>query len=116
MELTNLTSLDELNDATAANAQVLLIISRSNCPGCVALTKALETHTELQTALEGVKVLQIKLEDVPTIAQTFGVRMAPSMILFREDDEVQRVMGYTGPQPLLTALRAAFAPTLAQAA
>ena len=116
MELSNLTSLDALNDATATHDKVLLIVSRNACPGCVALSKALETHAELQSALAGVKVVQIKLEAVPTIAQTFGLRVAPSMILFSNDEEVKRVLGFNGPNELLSAVRAVFAPELAEAA
>lgn len=116
MEPMNLTSLDALNDATANNAKVLLIVSRNNCAGCVGLAQALKTNSELQSALEGVTVVQIKLEAVPTIAQTFGLRVAPSMILFSEDEEVKRILGFNGVSELLTALRTHFAPELAQAA
>ena len=116
MELQQFTSVDQINEATASNENVLLIISRANCPGCDNLARALETNADLRAALEGVTVGTVKLEVVPTIAATFGVRMAPSMILFREDDEVRRIMGFTAPTELLLAARAAFGAPVAEAA
>ena len=116
MELQQFTSVDQINDTTAENENVLLIISRANCPGCDNLARALATNVELQTALAGVTVGVVKLETVPTIAATFGVRMAPSMILFRGDDEVKRIMGFNSPAELLNAARAAFGAPVAEAA
>ncbi len=110
MQLLELASIDHLNEVTAANAQVLLIISRNNCPGCDALKRTLDGNAQLQEALSGTVVAMAKLEDIPSLPQTFGVRQAPSMILFREDDEVARLSGFMAPQPLLKAVQEQFAP------
>lgn len=108
MELIKFESLDRLNHVTADNSNVLLIISRSNCPQCDNLVRALKSNAELQAALAGVKVGIAKLEDIPTIATTFGVRAAPSMIMFKDDDEVTRLSGFMSAGPLLNALRNAY--------
>ncbi len=115
MEITKLTSIDALNAFTADNENALLIISRNACAGCNALDGALKTNAELQAALAGVQVAVVKLEDVPTIASTFGLRMAPSMILFREDDEVARLTGFEGASKLINAAREHFAALAAAA-
>lgn len=108
MEISKLTSIDALNAFTADNTNALVIVSRNACAGCNALDGALKTNAELQAALAGVKVAVVKLEDVPTIASTFGLRMAPSMILFREDDEVARLTGFEGAGKLIAAAREHF--------
>jgi thioredoxin 1 len=108
METTQLTSLDHLNQVTANNANVLLIVSRNACPGCDALTRALENNALLQDALADVTVVVAKLEKIPTIAPTFGLRQAPTMILFKEDEEVSRLSGFTVAAPLIEALQKAF--------
>ncbi|WJJ55068.1 thioredoxin family protein [Xanthomonas phage RTH11] len=115
MEITKLTSIDALNAFTADNTNALVIVSRNACAGCNALDGALKTNVELQAALAGTAVALVKLEDVPDIARTFGLRMAPSMLLFKEDDEVARLLGFEGPAKLLAALRANFCE-LAEAA
>lgn len=108
MELIKFETLDRLNHITAGNSNVLLIISRNACPQCDNLVRTLKTNAELQSALAGVVVGVAKLEDIPTIAQTFGVRAAPSMIMFKDDDEVSRLSGFMSPGPLLNALRNAY--------
>lgn len=108
MEITKLVSIDDLNAFTAANANALVIISRNACAGCNALDGALKTNAELQEVLAGAQVAVVKLEDVPAIATTFGLRMAPSMILFREDDEVARLTGFEGAGKLIAKAREHF--------
>lgn len=108
MEITKLESIDALNAFTAANTNALVIVSRNNCAGCNALDGALKTNAELQNALAGAQVAVVKLEDVPAIATTFGLRMAPSMILFREDDEAARLTGFEGASKLINAAREHF--------
>lgn len=108
MELIEISSLDHLNEVTANNANALIIVSRNACPGCDALMRALNTNADLQSALDGVQVAVAKLEKIPTIAQTFGLRQAPSMLLFKDDEEVTRVTGFMQPAPLLAALRGTY--------
>lgn len=115
METIQLNSLDHLNDVTANHANVLLIVSRNACPGCDALAKALQNSALLQDALAGVTVAVAKIESIPTIISTFGLRQAPTMILFKDDEEVSRLTGFTAPAPLVEALHKAFTP-VAQAA
>lgn len=115
MEITQATSLDQLNELTAAHAAVLLIVSRNACPGCVNLARALDANDELKAALADVTVVKVQLEQVPNIAQVFGLRAAPSMVLFKDDDEVSRVVGFQTPVALINALREAFSDVQAVA-
>lgn len=114
METIQLTSLDHLNEVTASHANVLLIVSKNACPACDNLKRALENTALLQDALAGVTVVVAKMETVRNIVTTFGLRAAPTMILFKDDDEVSRLTGFTAPAPLIEALHKAF--PLAQAA
>lgn len=110
MHFLELTSIDHLNEVTTTKSQVLLIISRNNCPGCDALQRALDGNDQLRQALSGIVVALAKLEVIPALPQTFGVRQVPSMILFREDNEVFRLTGFATPQPLLKVLQEHFTP------
>jgi thioredoxin 1 len=115
MERITLNSVDQLNALTAARSNVLIIVSRSNCPGCDALERTLEHHAELRTALADTVVGIAKVEHMPNITQVFALRQAPSMILFKDDDEVARITGFQAPHPLIQALHQAFRP-MAEAA
>ncbi|QVD49306.1 hypothetical protein LUCX_236 [Xanthomonas phage vB_XciM_LucasX] len=116
MQLLSATSVDHFNQMTSENDQVLAIFSRNNCPACDALSKALDTNAELQAALAGVTVVKVKMEEVGSaMFATFGLRMAPSMLLFKCDDEVARLAGFTAVGPLLDKLNTNFS-ALAQAA
>lgn len=108
MEIIKLTSMDHLNQVTADNANVLLIVSKNACPACDNLKRALENTALLQDALAGVVVAQAQMETVRNIVTTFGLRAAPTMIMFKDDDEVGRVTGFTAPAPLIEALHKAF--------
>lgn len=110
MDIIDLTSLDRLNALTAKHPNVLIVISRNDCAGCETLDQALHANTLLKDALEDHEVIigKVKLETVPTAAAVFGLRQAPAMILFREDDEVSRLTGFEKAAPLLQALRHAF--------
>lgn len=110
MELIKFESLDHLNQVTADNSNVMVIVSRNACPQCDNLVRALQANDELRQALDGVVIGVAKLETVPTIAQTFGLRAAPSVLLFKDDEEVSRVIGFMSPAPLLKALLSAFVP------
>ena len=115
MELIKFESLDHLNKVTSENANALVIVSRNNCPQCDSLIRALQANDELRNALSGVTVGVAKLEAIPSIATTFGLRQAPSLLFFKDDEEVSRLAGFTSPAPLLKALLDVFAP-LAEAA
>lgn len=109
MERISLESVDQLNALTASKSNVLLVVSRNNCPGCDTLQRALDAHTELQTALDGVTVAVAKVEKMPNITQVFGLRQAPTTILFKDDDEVGRVHGFQLPT-LVELLQRFFSP------
>lgn len=110
MELIKFESLDHLNTVTAENPNVMVIVSRNACPQCDSLMRALQANDDLRAALGDAVIGVAKLESIPAIASTFGLRQAPSVLLFKDDDEVSRVMGFTSPAPLLQALLNAFAP------
>jgi len=115
METIKLSSLDQLNQLTADNANVLLIVSKNACPGCENLKRALDNTALLQDALANVVVVIAQMETVRNIVTTFGLRQAPSMILFKDDEEVARLAGFMTPAPLIEAINKAFNP-VAQAA
>lgn len=115
METIKLSSLDHLNEVTSQNANVLLIVSKNACPACENLAKALENVDALKQALSGVTVVIAKMEEVRNIVTSFGLRSAPTMILFKDDEEVSRVVGFTHPKIVIEALEKAFT-SVAQAA
>ena len=110
MNRINLESVDQLNALTARDSNVLIIVSQKNCPGCDALERTLETNAELRHALADVTIGIAKVESMPNVAQTFALRQAPAMLLFKDDDEVARLTGFESPHKLITALKSAFEP------
>lgn len=110
MNTQHLESLDELNAFTSENPKALVIVSRMACPACDTLAAALGSSEAIAKALEGVAVATIKLDKVPVLASTFGLRMAPASLLFQDDDEISRIAGFDNPASYAAKLAQAFQP------
>lgn len=108
MNITNLTSLDELNAFTANNERALVIASRNNCSACVLLAHALSNDTVLKEAIEvgGYVVATFKLETIPSAAAALALRAAPTTLVFHGDDEVGRIGSFLSSAGFISSLQA----------
>ena len=72
------------------------------CGPCRALAPVVE---EIATELDGqLKVAKANVDENETLSLKYGVQGIPTLILFREGQEVERIVGYLPKVQLLTIL------------
>ncbi|MBX6350730.1 MAG: thioredoxin fold domain-containing protein [Clostridia bacterium] len=75
------------------------------CKPCAYLEPVLG---EAARALAGsVKFVRLNVDENPVAATVFGVRSVPYLILFRGEEELEKIAGFVGRDELLRRLRAA---------
>ncbi len=61
------------------------------CGPCRMIAPALD---ELATELEGkVKIVKVDVDDAPEVAARYGIRSIPCLILFKNGQEADRIVG-----------------------
>jgi len=74
------------------------------CGPCRALAPIIE---ELSSELEGrLKVAKLNVDENDTLSVKYGVQSIPTLILFRDGDEVERIVGFLSKPQLLQRLEA----------
>ncbi|MBE3591036.1 MAG: thioredoxin [Firmicutes bacterium] len=75
------------------------------CKPCMFLHPVLE---EVAAELGGsVKILKLNVDENPMAATLYSVRSVPTMILFRQEDELDKITGFVSKQELLRRIRLA---------
>lgn len=69
------------------------------CGPCKMLAPVLE---EVSKEMEGLTIVKLNVDDVPTIANQYGIRSIPTIILFKNGNKVAQSMGFQ-PKEMLTA-------------
>jgi len=78
-------------DTLACMRITVLDFSAAWCGPCKTITPILAS---LEAASAGkVRVVVVDVDDQPELAQRYGVRAMPTVVLLREDREVGRVVG-----------------------
>jgi thioredoxin 1 len=78
-------------EVLASEQPYLLDFSATWCSPCKALDPMIE---ELAAELKGqLRVGKVDIDDAPEIAARFGVRGAPTLLLFRDGQEAARRIG-----------------------
>ncbi len=101
----NLMSIDDGNfdeEATASELPLLVEFGARWCGPCKALLPILE-----RIAAENVgrvRVAEADIDESPGIAKRFGIRGAPTVVVFRGGAEVARHLGVTSRARLLEML------------
>ena len=68
------------------------------CGPCRMVAPVLE---EIASAKDNVKIVKLDVDANPLTAGRFGVRAIPTMILFKDGKEAQRLVGYMPKERLL---------------
>lgn len=92
-----LDSAAAVEEAIGAAPLVLLDMWGSFCAPCRALRPILEELAEKRTDWSFVAV---NIEDVPAVAEKFGVQATPTILLFSGGVEVDRTGGFIMPADL----------------
>jgi thioredoxin 1 len=115
MEVADMAELADLNesnfDDTVAEHDLPLLVDfyASWCPPCRRLGPVLE---ELAQELEGrLTIMKVDVQDSQALASRLGVMNIPTMIIYKDGDEVDRLVGGKAKKALLRELE----PHLAEA-
>lgn len=103
----NVLSIDDLNFASevlASKEPVVLDFTATWCGPCKQFSKVIDQLAE-ETA-GSVRVAKIDIDDSPATTVKYGVRGAPTTLVFRDGKEVARHVGATSKQRLLSLLKA----------
>ena len=103
-------SISQLSDATfseevnASAEPVLVDFWAEWCGPCMTIAPILE---EIATEQAGsLKVAKVNVDDNQSLALQFGVQSIPTMIVFKDGEEVHRIVGARGKPQLLQDLSA----------
>jgi thioredoxin 1 len=64
------------------------------CAPCRMLTPTVEAVAD--KFADSAKVVKVNVDDNPTIAGSYGIKGIPTLIVFKDGKEVERVVGATG--------------------
>ncbi|MEZ5237688.1 MAG: thioredoxin [Microthrixaceae bacterium] len=105
-QITDLTSDTFSETVNAAEEAVVVDFWAEWCNPCKKIAPILE---EIAAEHEGkLRVTKLDVDAHPSVAQQFGVMSIPTLIVFKDGEEVVRVTGSKGKQQLLED----FAPVL----
>ena len=94
------------NEVTNSNIPVLVDFWAEWCGPCKAIAPALE---EISKELAGkLKILKVNVDESPDLAQEFGIRSIPTLLLFKGGKVDQQWVGATSK----AALKAKIEPLL----
>lgn len=92
MAVTRVESVDQFNEIIQNNPNVLMEFFATWCPHCQAFQPVLEAaSTQLES--EGVFVAQTEIDQFSNLANDFNVESIPTIIFFKNGQEVLRSTG-----------------------
>ena len=86
---------DLMGNTRNADSKKSLILSVFTHPACSGCGAAVEMGWELVQVLEGIELKTVKLENREGLerAQQCGIKTIPTMIIYRGEDECERMVG-----------------------
>ena len=104
MRTLHASSPDDYAAALAAHPRLLVDYYKDNCPGCKMLEMSLQKFAADQAA-DGVVLLKVKMETIgEDFFRTLGLRQTPTLSLFRDGHEAQRLPGFQTPGHIVQAV------------
>src|SRR6476619_6763861 len=85
-------------DVLGASKPVLVDFWAQWCTPCRMLAPTVEAVAQQYN--ETANVVKLNVDDNPSTAQRYGIKGIPTLILFREGKEVERVVGATSKESI----------------
>ena len=82
-----------------ANRPVLVDFWAEWCAPCRMLTPTIEAIAEEHSSV--ISVVKLNVDDNPATAATYGIKGIPTLILFAEGKEVERIVGAAGKDSIV---------------
>lgn len=89
--LKHLTNKDEFNSIIESNKEVVVDFFATWCGPCRMLGPVIE---ELSSEISDIEFLKVDVDEFPEIAQQFGVMNIPTIIVFKDNKQVNKHVGY----------------------
>lgn len=86
-------------DVLGASKPVLVDFWAQWCTPCRMLAPTVEAVA--QQFSETANVVKLNVDDNPSTAQRYGIKGIPTLILFRDGKEVERVVGATSKESII---------------
>lgn len=86
------------NDVLGSSKPVLVDFWAQWCTPCRMLAPTVEAVAQQYS--DSANVVKLNVDDNPTTAQRYGIKGIPTLILFREGKEVERVVGATSKESI----------------
>ncbi len=85
-------------DVLTSDKPVLVDFWAQWCTPCRMLAPTVEAVAQQYT--DSASVVKLNVDDNPSTAQRYGIKGIPTLILFREGKEVERVVGATSKESI----------------
>lgn len=86
------------NDVLKSDRPVLVDFWAVWCQPCRALAPTVEAVAEKYSG--SARVVKLNVDDNPSVSQRFGIKGIPTLILFKNGKEEERVVGATSEQAI----------------
>ena len=86
------------NDVLKSDRPVLVDFWAAWCAPCRMLAPTVEAVAEKYAS--NARVLKLNVDDNPSVSQRFGIKGIPTLILFKNGKEEERVVGATSEQAI----------------